>query len=202
MRATGRAKPWPPLIQDDLRKIGIHVNIVTLDFSSLIERIAKTSQYEAGLLGLANVEIDPDAQMNVWLSSGGMHAWYPSQRSPATPWEVRIDHSNWPRPPSLRAMRAKRRSMKCRRSSVEQEPIIYLVESGLSLWPHRPRCGGAQPSAAPPQVLWNIEWLRLDSDRRNSGARILHLGALWPDGGAAPCRVRVLRRAASWLLSA
>ena len=30
------------VIQDDLRKIGIQVNIVTLDFSSLIERITKT----------------------------------------------------------------------------------------------------------------------------------------------------------------
>src|SRR5699024_627885 len=44
------------VIQEDLRAIGVRVNIVTLDFSSLVERIMKTSQYEAGLLGLANVE--------------------------------------------------------------------------------------------------------------------------------------------------
>ena len=79
------------VIQDDLRKIGIQVNIVTLDFSSLIERITKTLQYEACLLGFTNVEIDPMEQMNVWLSSGAQHAWWPLQKTPATPWEARID---------------------------------------------------------------------------------------------------------------
>jgi ABC-type transport system substrate-binding protein len=62
------------VIQDDVRKIGIHVDIVTLDLSSLIERIAKTAQCEACLLGFANVAVDPAEQMNVWLSSGAQHA--------------------------------------------------------------------------------------------------------------------------------
>ncbi len=30
------------LIQDDLQKIGIHVNVVTLDFPSLIERMTRS----------------------------------------------------------------------------------------------------------------------------------------------------------------
>ncbi len=40
------------LIQDDLQKIGIHVNVVTLDFPSLIERMTQSFDYEAILLGL------------------------------------------------------------------------------------------------------------------------------------------------------
>src|SRR5580698_828453 len=39
------------LIQDDLQKIGIHVNVVTLDFHSLIERMTQSFDYEAILLG-------------------------------------------------------------------------------------------------------------------------------------------------------
>ena len=35
------------LIQDDLQNIGIHVNVVTLDFPSLIERMMQTFDYEA-----------------------------------------------------------------------------------------------------------------------------------------------------------
>lgn len=38
------------LIQQDLRRLGIQLNIVTLDFPSLIERISRTFQYEACLL--------------------------------------------------------------------------------------------------------------------------------------------------------
>jgi peptide/nickel transport system substrate-binding protein len=149
------------VIQDDLRKIGVHVNIVTLDFSSLIERITKTSQYEAGLLGLANIEIDPDAQMNVWLSSGGMHAWWPSQKSPATPWEARIDQLELAQASGPSRDARKKAFDEVQKILVEQEPIIYLVNPDY-LVATSPALGGTKPSAAPPQVLWNVEWLRLD----------------------------------------
>ena len=44
---------------------------------------------------------------------------------------------------------------------VDQEPIVYLVNPDY-LVATSPALHGAQPSAAPPQILWNIEWLRLD----------------------------------------
>jgi peptide/nickel transport system substrate-binding protein len=149
------------VIQDDLRKIGVRVNIVTLDFSSLIERITKTSQYEAGLLGLANIEIDPSAQMNVWLSSGGMHAWWPSQKSPATPWEARIDQLELAQASEPSRDARKKAFDEVQKILVDQEPIIYLVNPDY-LVAASPALHGAQPSAAPPQLLWNVEWMRLD----------------------------------------
>ncbi len=79
------------LIQDDLQKIGIHVNVVTLDFPSLIERMTQTFDYEAILLGLTNVDLDPNGEMNVWLSSSENHQWNPQQKTPETPWEAEID---------------------------------------------------------------------------------------------------------------
>ncbi len=66
------------LIQDDLQKIGIHVNVVTLDFPSLIERMTQTFDYEAIILGLTNVDLDPNGEMNVWLSSSENHQWNPA----------------------------------------------------------------------------------------------------------------------------
>jgi peptide/nickel transport system substrate-binding protein len=149
------------VIQDDLRKIGIRVNIATLDFSSLIERITKTSQYEASLLGFANIEVDPSAQMNVWLSSGGMHAWYPSQKSPATPWEARIDQLELAQASEPSRDARKKAFDEVQKILVDQEPIIYLVNPDY-LVATSPTLSGTQPSAAPPQVLWNVEWLRLD----------------------------------------
>src|SRR5581483_4569418 len=74
------------MIQQDLRAAGITVNVVTLDFPSLIQRISKSFDYEAALLGLVNDELDPNAQMNVWLSSSEEHQWNPQQSAPATPW--------------------------------------------------------------------------------------------------------------------
>jgi len=75
------------VIQDDLRQLGIKVNLVTLDFGSLVERISRTLAYEACLLGFANMEISPNEQLNVWLSSGPQHAWWPREKTPATPWK-------------------------------------------------------------------------------------------------------------------
>ena len=79
------------LLQQDLKKIGIQVNFTPLEFQSLIERIMKTQKYEACLLGFSNVELDPNAQMNIWMSSSTHHAWNPGQKSPATAWEAEID---------------------------------------------------------------------------------------------------------------
>ena len=46
-------------------------------FPRLIERITRTFDYEACLLGLVNDELDPNAQMTVWLSSADSHQWNP-----------------------------------------------------------------------------------------------------------------------------
>jgi peptide/nickel transport system substrate-binding protein len=149
------------VIQDDLRKIGIQVNIVTLDFSSLIERITKTAQYEACLLEFANVEIDPMEQMNVWLSSGAEHAWWPLEKTPATPWETRIDKLELLQASEpARALR-KKAFDEVQRIAVEEEPIVYLLNPDY-LAAISPALRGVQPVTAPPQVLWNIESLHLE----------------------------------------
>jgi peptide/nickel transport system substrate-binding protein len=149
------------IVQDDLRTIGIQVRIVTLDFPSLIERIMKTSQYEAAILGFANVEVDPNEQMNVWLSSGAQHAWWPMEKMPATPWEARIDQLELTQASEASRDLRKKASDEVQRIAVDQEPIIYLVNPDY-LTAISPLLKGAQPVASPPQVLWNIEWLRIE----------------------------------------
>jgi ABC-type transport system substrate-binding protein len=62
---NGARQAMAALIQADLSKSGIRVNIVTLDFGALVERISRTSQYEACLLGLTDMAVDPIDQMNV-----------------------------------------------------------------------------------------------------------------------------------------
>ena len=79
------------MVQEDLGKLGIKVNVVTLDFPSLIERISQKFNYEAAMLGFRNVDLDPNGQMNIWLSSAENHAWNPQQKSPETAWEAEID---------------------------------------------------------------------------------------------------------------
>jgi peptide/nickel transport system substrate-binding protein len=148
------------LIQADLRKIGIQIGVVTLDFGSLMDRITKTSQYDACLLGFTNMVIDPNDQMNFWLSSGPQHAWWPEQKSPATAWEARIDQ--------LVLAQASEPSRELRRQAfnevqktmVEQEPVIYLVNPDY-LAAVAPSLHDIGFTAIFPQLLSNIETLRL-----------------------------------------
>ncbi|MGH9741507.1 MAG: ABC transporter substrate-binding protein, partial [Candidatus Acidiferrum sp.] len=79
------------LIQDDLKQLGMHVQVVPLEFRSLIDRVLQTKEYDACVLGLASFDTDPNSDLNVWLSSGGTHLWNPSQTHPGTTWEEEID---------------------------------------------------------------------------------------------------------------
>jgi peptide/nickel transport system substrate-binding protein len=149
-----------PLLQEDLRKLGIKVNIVTLDFSSLIDRISRTLDYEAALLGQV-LEVDPLEVMNVWLSSGAQHPWWPSEKSPATPWEARIDDLEREQASSGSRDVRKKAFDEVQRIAVEQEPVVYLVNPDY-LYAVAPKLRGVKPSVAPPQVWWNVEWLRFE----------------------------------------
>jgi len=148
------------LIQADLRKIGARVAIVPLDFGSLVDRISRTSQYDACLLGFTNVAADPIDQMNLWLSSGPQHAWWPEQKSPATAWEARIDQLVLSQ--ASEASRDLRRQAfnEVQRIMVDREPIVYLVNPDY-LSVIAPSVREFEFSGIYPEELASIETLRL-----------------------------------------
>jgi peptide/nickel transport system substrate-binding protein len=148
------------MIQQDLSKIGIKVNLVTLDFPSLIERITQSFNYEAALLGLVNVDLDPNAQMNVWLSSGEDHQWNPKQATPASPWEAEIDKLMRAQASTLDVNKRKADFDRVQQIVWDQEPFIYLVHKN-ALSAISESVVGAQPVVLRPQTYWNIESLQL-----------------------------------------
>ncbi|MGB8469429.1 MAG: ABC transporter substrate-binding protein [Candidatus Sulfotelmatobacter sp.] len=146
------------LIQDDLQKIGIHVNVVTLDFPSLIERMTQTFDYEAILLGLTNVDLDPNGEMNVWLSSSENHQWNPQQKTPETSWEAEIDRLMRAQASSSDVKKRKEAFDRVQEIVVEQEPFIFLINKN-SLSAVSTAVHGAAPVILSPQTFWNAEWL-------------------------------------------
>jgi peptide/nickel transport system substrate-binding protein len=147
------------MIQQDLQTIGIRVNVVTLDFPSLIERITKTFQYEACLMGLTNQDLDPSAQMNVWLSSAANHQWNPSQPTPATAWEAEIDQLMRAQAGELSAARRKQLFDRVQQIVWEQEPFLYLVDKN-SLMAFSPALHNTAPSSIQPRAYWNVDVLQ------------------------------------------
>ena len=146
------------LIQEDLQKIGIHVNVVTLDFPSLIERMTQSFDYEAIILGLTNVDLDPNGEMNVWLSSSENHQWNPQQKTPETAWEAEIDRLMRAQAASTDPKRRKEAFDRVQEIVVEQEPFLFLINknalSAVSMAVH-----GAAPVILSPQTFWNADRL-------------------------------------------
>jgi peptide/nickel transport system substrate-binding protein len=148
------------MIQQDLSRIGIKVNVVTLDFPSLIERMTRTFDYEACILGLVNTDLDPNSQMTVWLSSGENHQWNPGQTTPATPWEAEIDKLMREQAAAPREKERKARFDRVQQIVAEQQPFIYLVNKDV-LVAVSSSVVGAAPVALNPPGFWNVETLRL-----------------------------------------
>jgi peptide/nickel transport system substrate-binding protein len=147
------------MLQQDLQAIGVRLNVVTLDFPSLIERITQTFNYEACLLGLTNLDLDPSAQMNVWLSSAPNHQWNPNQKQPATAWEAEIDKLMRLQASDAQADARKHAFDRVQQIVWEQAPFLYLVTKD-SLTAISPDLQNASPVALTPQAFWNVEFLR------------------------------------------
>jgi peptide/nickel transport system substrate-binding protein len=151
------------MIQQDLAAIGIRMNIVTLDFPSLIERITRTFDYEACLLGLVNNDLDPNLQMNVWLSSAENHQWNPSQKTPATAWEAEIDSLMRTQASTLDQKKRKQAVDKIQEIVWQQEPFIYLVNKN-ALSAVSTKLHNVHPVVLRPQVYWNIDQFMLNGE--------------------------------------
>ena len=155
------------MIQADLRELGIAVTVVTLDFPSLIQRISETFNYEAALLGLTNVELDPNAQMNVWLSSSDEHQWSPRQKRPATAWEAEIDRLMRAQGSATDDKVRKKAFDRVQEIVADQLPFIYLVNKN-ALVGISPLLQGVEPVATRPQTYWNIERIRFSPERASN----------------------------------
>ena len=146
------------LIQQDLARLGIQLNVVTLDFPSLIERISRSFNYEAVLMAFVNVELDPNMQMNIWLSSADNHQWNPSQKAPETAWEAEIDKLMQAQTAAQDPARRKLLFDKVQQIAQEKAPILFLVNPN-ALSAVSPNVKNVTPATLRPQIYWNAERL-------------------------------------------
>ncbi len=158
------------MVQQDLAAIGIKMNLVTLDFRSLIERISQNFRYEACLLGLTNYDLDPNSQMNVWLSSASNHQWYPNQPKPATTWEAEVDRLMEAQASTVVREKRKEYFDRVQEIASDEAPFIYLVNKN-SLSAVSPKLQNVSPAMIRPQTYWNADSLVLGPAQLARNAR-------------------------------
>jgi peptide/nickel transport system substrate-binding protein len=148
------------LIQQDLARFGIQLNVVVLDFPSLIERISRSYNYEAVLMAFVNVDLDPSAQMNIWVSSAGNHQWNPNQKTPATPWEAEIDKLMASQIASQERDKRKLYFDRVQQIVADKAPMLFLVNPNV-LAAVSPNLKNVTPAVLTPQIYWNVDRLQM-----------------------------------------
>jgi peptide/nickel transport system substrate-binding protein len=146
------------IIQADLKELGIMVHLASLEFRSLLDRVLKTYDYEACILGLGSGDADPNPEMNVLLSSGGSHLWHPAQKEPSTPWEAEIDRLMAQQVSTVTYPERKRLYDRVQQLMAEELPLIYLASPDI-LVGAKARLGNFKPAILDHYALWNIEEL-------------------------------------------
>jgi peptide/nickel transport system substrate-binding protein len=145
------------VLQEQLRQLGIAVDIVALDPGGLFKRWSG-GDYDAAYFGLQASSTDPALNPDFWVSSGPFHFWNPGQPKPATPWEARIDALM--RDQAIEPDLAKRQGAfaEVQRILRDELPSIYFVAPRVTVATSR-KVVGTLPALQIPQVLWNADSL-------------------------------------------
>ena len=155
------------LIQDDLKQLGMRVQVVPLEFRSLLDRITQTKQYDACVLGLVSFDADPNSDINVWLSKGPTHLWHPLQAHPATPWEAEIDRLLEAQLTATGYQQRKKLYDRVQEVLAEYQPMIFLASPDI-LVGAKNVIGNFHPAVLEPYVLWNVEQLYQRTGEENA----------------------------------
>jgi peptide/nickel transport system substrate-binding protein len=145
------------VIQEQLRKAGIAVDVVGLDVQSMFARFS-SGDYESIYFGFQASALDPALNLDFWLSGGNNHVWTAGQLSPAAPWEKGVDDlmQRMAAAPSL--PERQRLFAEVQKVFGENLPGIYFVASKVTVALNK-RVGGATPVLLSPQILWSADTL-------------------------------------------
>lgn len=145
-------------IVDNLKTIGIKVDLVFLDFAAIVSKIDDTLDYEAAMMGFTGGG-DPSGGKAIYRSDGFLHVWNPRQKTPATDWEKAVDELVDSQETTLDENLRRQKVAKMQEIFSEELPLIFLTApmaySGI-----QNKWGNVK---VPPHdsIIWNIEELYL-----------------------------------------
>ena len=146
------------LIQDDLKQLGMKVQAVPMEFKSVLDRVFQTHNYDAAILALGGGDVDPNSQINVWMSNGSSHVWELGESKPATAWEEQIDSLMNQQLTTLDFKRRKQLYDRVQEIAAQQLPIVCLASPNV-LVGARQNIANLKPAILDHYTLWNAEQL-------------------------------------------
>ena len=146
------------VIQEDLAKLGIKMQVVPIEFAAITNAWTKSYEYDAILLGLSVTDLEPSTYANLMLSSGDAHQWRPNQKSPSTEWETKVDQLFAEQARESDPGKRKSKFQEIQRIVADASAVIPIVTRHV-VSAANSRVGNFSPSPMFPYSMWNAEEL-------------------------------------------
>jgi len=156
-RGIGYYERGTAVLREQAAKIGIALDIVMLEFPTMIERMLACN-YDAVYMRVLMTQLDPAGNLDFWISSGSTHFWNIGQKMPATEWEQRIDTLMQEQAATLDPERRRTIFNDVQRIFAENLPALQFAAPRL-YYGHSRRLTGVTPSVMRPAVLWSADTL-------------------------------------------
>ncbi len=140
------------IIRDDLRTLGIKVDVVALELGALVDRMMK-GDYDAIFFRFLTTDSDPALNLDFWLSSGSAHVWDMAQQTPSTEWERELDEVMLKQAAEPDLKKRQQLFWRAQKILADNLPVLYFAVPHVFVATSA-RVAGAMPAPVRPPLLW------------------------------------------------
>lgn len=144
------------VIRDELKKIGLAVDLVMLEPNALVQAFLSGQGYDAVYFHLTTTDLDPALNADFWMSTGAAHVWNLGQTKPTTPWEQQIDDLMVKQMTTLDEDERRRTFVDVQRIFAEHAPVLYFAAPRVFAVASK-RMMNLSPAISRPQLLWSAD---------------------------------------------
>lgn len=143
-------------IRDDLKKIGVVVDVAMLEGNAVVKSFVIDQKYDAVYFTVGTTDTDPATNTDYWFSSGSSHVWNLSQKTPATAWERQIDELMARQIAAFNEGERKRLFEEVQKIFAEHVPVVNFAAARVYVAAST-RVINLTPAVLRPQLLWSAD---------------------------------------------
>jgi peptide/nickel transport system substrate-binding protein len=141
------------VIRDQVKAIGLAVDVVLLEGNAVINRFLSGKDYDAAYFQLIISDPDPAMSPDFWLSGGSSRVWNLGEKTAATEWEREIDTLMARQASSLDEGERRRLFIEVQKIFAAHAPMLYFAAPRIFVAASS-RVGNLAPAVSRPQLLW------------------------------------------------
>lgn len=151
-------KQMATIMQEDLARLGIKVNVSPMEDKAFLEFIRKSLTYEAAIHGASPTDTDPTTMSGVLKTGGQQRFWFMNEKQAATEWEKKLDQLMEEQGFESEVNKRREKFNEAQRIFADQLPMIPLVVRHF-VTGSKTNLGNYRSSVITPRSLWNVDEL-------------------------------------------